>query len=130
MRRLARWDAGTSGLVQRYVAISQHVAGRIDRYYNRAVDVVYPRVDTEFFTPNGASPGRYFLVVSALVPDKRIDLAIAACEQAAFADAMHHLDDAAFDPTALHEAATRFSRSRFQMEMRSAIEALAEEVRP
>ena len=50
--------------------------------------------------------------------------------QAAFADAVHRLDDAAFDPTALHEAATRFSRSRFQMEMRSAIEALVEEVRP
>jgi glycosyltransferase involved in cell wall biosynthesis len=81
MRRLARWDAATAGRVDRFVANSRHVAGRIRRYYNREATVVYPPVDTTFFQPDGSAPGDYCLVVSALVPYKRIDLAIAACER-------------------------------------------------
>jgi len=82
MGRLARWDRDTSGRVNRYVTNSQHVAGRIRRYYNREATVVYPPVDTEFFRPNSAASERYALVVSALVPYKRIDLAIDACRLA------------------------------------------------
>ena len=81
-RRLAKWDASTAGRVSRYVAISQHVAARIRRYYNRAATVVYPPVDTTYFSPNGSTPGSYFLVVSALVPYKKIDLAVDACRLA------------------------------------------------
>ena len=80
--RLARWDASTAGRVNRYVAISQHVAARIRRYYNRAASVVYPPVDTTFYRPSGSAPGPYFLIVSALVPYKRVDLAIEACRLA------------------------------------------------
>lgn len=75
---LARWDRRTAGRVDRYVAISHYVAGRIRRYYNRRADVVYPPVDTGFFQPDDRAPGRYLLIVSALVPYKRIDLAIDA----------------------------------------------------
>ena len=78
MASLARWDRGTAGRVDRYVAISHYVAGRIRRYYNRASDVVYPPVDTEFFQPDGRRPDGYLLIVSALVPYKRIDLAVQA----------------------------------------------------
>jgi glycosyltransferase involved in cell wall biosynthesis len=78
MRGMARWDAATAGRVDRFVANSRHVAGRIRRYYNREATVVYPPVDTAFFHPDGTAPGDYFLVISALVPYKRIDLAIAA----------------------------------------------------
>jgi glycosyltransferase involved in cell wall biosynthesis len=78
-RRLARWDASTAGRVNRYVANSQHVAARIRRYYNRSATVVYPPVDTLYFSPSGSAPGPYLLIVSALVPYKRIDIAIAAC---------------------------------------------------
>ena len=77
--RLARWDALTAGRVDRYVAISQHVAARIRRYYNREATVVYPPVDTTFYSPNGSAPLPYYLIVSALVPYKRVDLAIEAC---------------------------------------------------
>ena len=76
---MARWDVATAGRVSRYVAISQYVAGRIRRYYNRDASVVYPPVDTAFFHPSGKPPGAYLLVVSALVPYKRVDLAIRAC---------------------------------------------------
>jgi glycosyltransferase involved in cell wall biosynthesis len=79
---LARWDRRTANRVDRYVAISHYVAGRIGRYYNRQADVVYPPVDTEFFQPDGRVPERYLLIVSALVPYKRIDLAIDAARLA------------------------------------------------
>ena len=224
MRRLARWDAATAGRVNHYVANSNHVATRIRRYYRREAEVVYPPVDTDFFVPDGSSPGSYFMVVSALVPYKRVDVAVVACEQAgvplvivgdgpeaarlrsqagptvtfkhhctrdelrdlyrgargfllpgeedfgiapveaqacgrpvialarggaretvedgvtgqlvpdegpeAFADAIRHLDDGAFDPRRLHVAASRFSRDRFHAAMRTAIETLTRDGRP
>jgi glycosyltransferase involved in cell wall biosynthesis len=80
MRRLARWDAETADRVDRFVANSRHVAGRIDRYYGRSARIVHPPVDTEFFTPEGRLADNYLLVVSALVPYKRLDLAIAAAQ--------------------------------------------------
>ena len=82
MARLAGWDRDTAGRADRYVAISHYVAGRIRRYYNREPSVIYPPVDTEFFTPDACAPERFALVVSALVPYKRIDLAIDGCRLA------------------------------------------------
>ncbi len=82
MARLARWDRATAHRANRYVAISHYVAGRIRRYYNREAIVVYPPVDTDFFHPDASHPERFALVVSALVPYKRVDLAIAACARA------------------------------------------------
>jgi glycosyltransferase involved in cell wall biosynthesis len=79
---LARWDAATAGRVDRYLADSQHVARRIERYYNRKAVVVYPPVDTEFYRPDATVPTPTALVVSALVPYKRIDVAIGACRLA------------------------------------------------
>jgi glycosyltransferase involved in cell wall biosynthesis len=83
MARLARWDRDTAGRADRYVAISHYVAGRIRRYYNREATVVYPPVDTDYFHPDHhESPERFALVVSALVPYKRIEVAIDACRLA------------------------------------------------
>jgi len=88
---LARWDRATEGRVHRYLAISQYVARRIALYYNRQSTLVYPPVDTEFYAPDAASPPQpelsvshqpHFLVVSALVPYKRVDLAMMAARQA------------------------------------------------
>jgi glycosyltransferase involved in cell wall biosynthesis len=79
LSRLARWDAATAHRVHRFVANSTHVAGRIRRYYNRGATIVYPPVDTVFYQPSPASPERQFLIVSAFVPYKRIEIAIEAC---------------------------------------------------
>jgi glycosyltransferase involved in cell wall biosynthesis len=79
---LARWDAATAGRADHYVAISEYVARRIARYYSRQAQVLYPPVDTNFFCPDGSVSSRSALVVSALVPYKRIDVAIAACARA------------------------------------------------
>lgn len=82
---LARWDRATEGRVHRYLAISQYVARRIALYYNRQSTLVYPPVDTEFYVPPAApnlSQQPKFLIVSALVPYKRVDLAMMAARQA------------------------------------------------
>ncbi|HUP35711.1 MAG TPA: glycosyltransferase [Candidatus Limnocylindria bacterium] len=80
---LARWDAGTAGRVDRFLANSQYVAGRIRRYYNRGSAIVYPPVDTEHYRlpEAGCDRDAGFVIVSALVPYKRVDLAIEACRQ-------------------------------------------------
>ena len=75
---IARWDRETAPRVDRFLANSAHVAGRIARYYNREATVLHPPVETRFFTPGTDGPGAYFLVVSALVPYKRLDTAIRA----------------------------------------------------
>src|SRR5215471_15930314 len=57
LARIARWDRDTAGRVDRYVANSHYVAGRIRRYYNRGSTVVYPPVDTAYYRPEpGLSP--------------------------------------------------------------------------
>lgn len=81
--RFARWDQRTSDRPDRYVAISQYVARRIQRYYNRRSSVIFPPADTHYFTPGAAAAREPFaLVVSALVPYKRVDVAVAACRAA------------------------------------------------
>lgn len=80
---LRRWDRLSSRRVDRFCAISKNVARRIAQIYGRESEVIYPPVDTEFFVPD-KEKGDYFLMVSALVPYKRIDLAIAAFNRLRF----------------------------------------------
>ena len=82
---LARWDRDTAHRVHRYLAISQYVARRIGLYYNRESTIVYPPVDTEFFTPERVPVSPRFLIVSALVPYKRVDFAMIAARRAGVA---------------------------------------------
>jgi glycosyltransferase involved in cell wall biosynthesis len=78
---LARWDRATAPRVHRFLANSRHVAARIAQYYNRRSTVLHPPVDTGFFTPGPDPVAPYFLIVSALVPYKRLEIAIAAADQ-------------------------------------------------
>ena len=73
--RLKSWDTRSSRRVDHFVAISRTVADRIARFYRRKSEVIFPPVDTDFFVP-GEKQADFFLVVSALVPYKRVDLAI------------------------------------------------------
>ena len=65
---------------RRLLANSAHVAGRILRLWGREAEIVPPPVDTAFFTPLPGAPGprHGLLVVSALVPYKRVGDAVAA----------------------------------------------------
>lgn len=74
---LRRWDRTTSKRVHHFVAISRFIADRIARAYGRTADVIYPPVDVQRFRV-ADEPGEFYLVVSALTPYKRVDLAVAA----------------------------------------------------
>jgi glycosyltransferase involved in cell wall biosynthesis len=74
---LRRWDIRTCNRVHYFIANSNNVAERISRIYHRTSDVIYPPVSTDQFTVSEKDDG-YYLVVSALVPYKRVDLAIEA----------------------------------------------------
>ena len=80
-RRLRAWDIKTSWGVDEFVAISDHIAAKIRAYYNRAASVIPPPVDCGFFTPDSAPQphgASFYLIVSALVPYKRVDIAVEA----------------------------------------------------
>jgi glycosyltransferase involved in cell wall biosynthesis len=72
---LRRWDVRTAGRVHYYIANSENVRRRINLHYGRDATVIFPPVDTERFTLSEADEG-YYLMVSALVPYKRVDLAV------------------------------------------------------
>lgn len=77
MTALRIWDVTSSQRVDHFVAISTAVAERIRKYYRREAAVIYPPVDTARFETDRA-PGDYYLVVSRLIPYKRVDLAVEA----------------------------------------------------
>jgi glycosyltransferase involved in cell wall biosynthesis len=76
---LRAWDRRTAG-VHHFVAISHHIADRIRRVYGRDADVIHPPVEVARFEPT-ADVEDFYLVVSALAPYKRVDLAIAAANR-------------------------------------------------
>ncbi len=77
--RLQRWERRAAERVDAFIAISHEVQARIRRFYGRGSAVIFPPVDTGRFapTPDG-SHDDYFLIVSRLIPYKRIDLAVRA----------------------------------------------------
>jgi glycosyltransferase involved in cell wall biosynthesis len=79
VRRLREADLRAAQGVDEFFAISQTVADRIRRTYEREARVIFPPVDTLRVRPNGRPPEDFYLVVSRLVPYKRVDLAVDAC---------------------------------------------------
>jgi glycosyltransferase involved in cell wall biosynthesis len=76
-RYLQSWDVRSSQRAHYFVADSQNIAAKIRTLYGREAAVIYPPVDLERFYIR-EQPDSYYLVVSALVPYKRIDIAIQA----------------------------------------------------
>ncbi|MBI5584321.1 MAG: glycosyltransferase [Deltaproteobacteria bacterium] len=74
---LRKWDVVTCRRVDHFLADSDHVRQRIRRYYNREAEVVPIPVDTRLFDLS-YQPRDFYLMVTALVPYKRVDLAIKA----------------------------------------------------
>jgi len=97
---LRQWDAITAQRVDSFAANSAHVRKRIERYYDRSARVIHPPADVDYYTPTlgpiepgeeatpdageregqlpSSIPDEYYLVVSALVPYKRVDLILEA----------------------------------------------------
>jgi glycosyltransferase involved in cell wall biosynthesis len=74
---LKNWDRRTSSLVTHFIANSKNVKNRIKQVYNRDSVIIYPPVDCNRFALSYEDDG-YYLVVSALVSYKRIDIAVKA----------------------------------------------------
>jgi glycosyltransferase involved in cell wall biosynthesis len=77
---LRLWDRLAARQVHSFVAISRVIQERIHRCYGRSSEVIYPAVDVNSFALSDTVDD-YFLTVSRLIPYKRIDLAIAACNR-------------------------------------------------
>ncbi|HXI12954.1 MAG TPA: glycosyltransferase [Thermoanaerobaculia bacterium] len=76
---LRRWDVASSDRVDSFIANSNFVRSRIRTYYGRASEVIHPFVDQQFFEGSMAGERADFhVLISALVPYKRVDLAIEA----------------------------------------------------
>lgn len=74
---LRTWDVASCNRVDYFIANSQNVRRRIWRHYRRDAEVIHPPVDTDLFQP-ASNVGDYFLIVTALVPYKQVNLAIEA----------------------------------------------------
>jgi glycosyltransferase involved in cell wall biosynthesis len=75
---LKNWDIRSNRGVHQFIAISRHIQEKIKRLYNRESTVVTPPVNTSFFKPVNELREDYFLLVGALSPYKRTDLAVEA----------------------------------------------------
>ncbi len=73
---IRRWDLKASQRVTRYVANSRNTQGRIRELYGRDANIVHPPVEVDRFS--AAEPEDYFLIVSELVPHKRVETAMLA----------------------------------------------------
>jgi len=74
---LRRWDYRAAQRVDHFIAISHEVQARIQRTYGRESVVIHPPVDTARFQP-ASTHENYYLIVSRLIPYRRIDLAVQA----------------------------------------------------
>lgn len=73
---LRRWDRRAAGRADLYVANSRLVRDRIHALYGRTAEVIYPPVNVDQFTPGPR--GERLLVISRLLPYKRVDLIVRA----------------------------------------------------
>jgi glycosyltransferase involved in cell wall biosynthesis len=80
---LRRWDKSAANSVTHFIANSTHTAEQIKEHYDRDSTVIHPPVRTDLFTQSTEPRSQALLLVSALEPYKRVDLAIDA---AAIAD--------------------------------------------
>ncbi len=82
MKFLRAWDLAANSNVNFFIANSENVRSRIRKFYQREAEVIHPPVEIDRFRCLDLE-GEYYLVVSAFVPYKRVDLAI---------EAFNHLD--------------------------------------
>jgi glycosyltransferase involved in cell wall biosynthesis len=78
---LRQWDRLAAERVDEFFAISRLVQSRIAKFYRRTSSIVYPPVAVSDFQVLDSEVGDYFLIVSRLVPYKRVDLAVQAFNQ-------------------------------------------------
>lgn len=81
LHHIRLWDRLASERVDRFIANSSYVAGRIQKYYGKESTVIFPPVDLHKFTPGEEAKEDYYLAVGRLIPYKRFDLVVEACKK-------------------------------------------------
>lgn len=82
MTGLRIWDQTSAMRVDHFIANSPVVAERIQKYYRREAVVIPPPVEASRFPFDPTTqPEDYFLILGRLIPYKRVDLAIEACNR-------------------------------------------------
>lgn len=77
MKKIRMWDRLSADRVDTFIANSYNVSRRIKKHYKRESTVIYPPVRTSMFKKS-VQQEDYYLVVSRLVPYKRVDLVVEA----------------------------------------------------
>jgi glycosyltransferase involved in cell wall biosynthesis len=75
--RARSFDRAAAGRVTHFIANSAFVQKRIRDFYGRDAEVIHPPVDVDAFDA-GRARADFYLLVSELVPYKRVDLAVEA----------------------------------------------------
>ena len=77
LHKIRMWDSLTANRVDRYIAVSHHVAKRIKKIYNKDATVIYPPVDVDKFSLREKKED-FYLSASRMVPYKKMDLIVEA----------------------------------------------------
>jgi glycosyltransferase involved in cell wall biosynthesis len=80
VERMRMWDFAAAQRVDEFIANSRYVEQRIAKYYRRDSTVINPPIQVDRFAPTAESRTG-FVVVSRLIPYKRVDLAVRACTE-------------------------------------------------
>lgn len=75
---LRQWDVGAARQPDHFIANSRTVAERIQKAYGRTAEVIHPPIDVDHFQPSDQIDD-YYMLLSRMVPYKRLDLAVEAC---------------------------------------------------
>jgi glycosyltransferase involved in cell wall biosynthesis len=79
---LQKWDCRSARRVDHFIANSEFVRRRIRQYYGRDADVIFPPVDTRFFTPSTETTREsFYLAAGAMVSYKRFDVILEAFQR-------------------------------------------------
>ena len=81
LHKIRIWDRVAAYRVDKWLANSQNVQKRIEKYYHSDSEIIYPPIDVENIKPSNEKIGDYYLVVSRLEPYKKIGLAIETCNK-------------------------------------------------
>jgi len=76
LSKLRLWDRSAADRVDYFIANSDAVAERINKYYHRRSEVIYPPIETDKFYIS--KPEDFYLIGGRLVSYKRYDVAIQA----------------------------------------------------
>ncbi len=76
--KFRQWDLESARRVHLFLADCEETAQLIMHYYNRPSKVIYPPVDTDYFTPEPSVKRDFFLMVGPIARNRRIEIAIEA----------------------------------------------------